>query len=63
MRSLNLHQALTLFTQVCLTPTEAACAYSIRAFRATFNGEWATTDNPSGTGDNGQSFIRIERDI
>jgi len=56
-------QSLTLFTQVRLTPTAAARAYSIRAFRATSNGEWGTTDNPSATGDNGQGFIRIERDI
>jgi len=56
-------QSLTLFTQVRLTPTAAARAYSIRAFRATSNGEWGSTDNPSGTGDNGQGFIRIERDI
>jgi len=56
-------QALTLFTQVRLTPTAAARAYSIRAWRVTSNGDWGTTDNPSGTGDNGQGFIRIERDI
>ena len=56
-------QSLTLFTQVRLTPTAAARAYSIRAWRATSNGDWSTTDNPSGTGDNGQGFIRIERDI
>ena len=56
-------QGQTLFTQVRLTPTAAARAYSIRAWRATSNGEWNTTDNPSATTDSGQGFIRIERDI
>ena len=56
-------QGATMFTQVRLTPTAAARAYGIRVWRATSNGEWNTTTNPSGTSDNGQGFIRIERDI
>jgi len=55
-------QSATLFLQARLTPTAAARAYAIKAFRATSNGDWGSSST-TGTGDNGQGFIRIERDI
>jgi len=55
-------QGTTLMLQVRLTPSAAARAYGIRAWRATSNGEWNTSSG-STSADSGQGFIRIERDI
>lgn len=55
-------QATTLMLQVRLTPSAAARAYGIRAWRATSNGEWASSSGTT-SADAAQGFIRIERDI
>ena len=55
-------QSAPLFLQVRLTPSAAARAYGIRAWRANSNGEWNTSSGTT-SADSGQGFIRIERDI
>jgi hypothetical protein len=60
--STTYQQAATLSLQVRLTPSAAARAYGIRAWRATSNGEWQSSSGTT-SADPGQGFIRIERDI